>query len=81
MNEPARFSVERVIVTGYKNHLPNYSVFDEKRYFDSSSDLDVEPSIITVKGIPVGVCRQPLLPLTDEEKGDFRTAMEPILNW
>jgi 4-hydroxy-tetrahydrodipicolinate synthase len=34
-----------------------------------------------LQGIPVGVCRQPLLPLTDEEKAGFRTAMEPILNW
>lgn len=30
---------------------------------------------------PVGVCRQPLLPLSDEEKAEFRSAMEPILNW
>lgn len=32
-------------------------------------------------GTPVGHCRQPLLPLSDQEKSDFRTAMEPILNW
>ena len=30
---------------------------------------------------PVGVCRQPLLPLSDEEKTEFHTAMKPILNW
>ena len=32
-------------------------------------------------GYPVGACRQPLLPLNDDEKADFRQAMEPILNW
>lgn len=30
-------------------------------------------------GTPVGVCRRPLLPLTDEEKAAFRTAMAPVL--
>ncbi len=32
-------------------------------------------------GCPVGVCRPPLLALTDGEKAEFRAAMEPILNW
>lgn len=32
-------------------------------------------------GVPVGHCRQPLLPLSDDEKADFAKAMEPILNW
>jgi 4-hydroxy-tetrahydrodipicolinate synthase len=32
-------------------------------------------------GTPVGHCRQPLLPLSDQEKADFRVAMDPILNW
>ncbi|MHA1566321.1 MAG: dihydrodipicolinate synthase family protein [Alphaproteobacteria bacterium] len=32
-------------------------------------------------GFPVGVCRQPLLPLSEAEKAEFRVAMEPILNW
>lgn len=30
-------------------------------------------------GTPVGVCRRPLLPLTEEEKAAFRTAMAPVL--
>jgi 4-hydroxy-tetrahydrodipicolinate synthase len=34
-----------------------------------------------LQGLPVGECRAPLGPLTDEEKADFRAAMEPILNW
>jgi len=32
-------------------------------------------------GTPVGHCRQPLLPLSAQEKDEFRLAMEPILNW
>ena len=32
-------------------------------------------------GNPVGHCRQPLLPLSDHEKDEFRKAMNPILNW
>ena len=34
-----------------------------------------------LQGLPVGECRSPLGPLTDEEKAEFRAAMEPILNW
>jgi len=34
-----------------------------------------------LQGAPVGECRAPLGPLTDDEKAEFRTAMEPILNW
>ncbi len=34
-----------------------------------------------LQGLPVGECRAPLGPLTDEEKAELRAAMEPILNW
>ena len=34
-----------------------------------------------VQGTPVGECRAPLGPLTDQEKAAFRKAMEPILAW
>jgi len=34
-----------------------------------------------LQGLPVGECRAPLGPLTDDEKSEFRAAMEPILNW
>ncbi len=34
-----------------------------------------------LQGVPVGECRAPLGPLTNEEKAEFRVAMEPILNW
>jgi 4-hydroxy-tetrahydrodipicolinate synthase len=33
-----------------------------------------------LQGTPVGECRAPLGPLTDQEKAEFRAAMEPILN-
>lgn len=34
-----------------------------------------------LQGFPVGECRMPLGPLTDEEKAAFTEAMQPILNW
>lgn len=34
-----------------------------------------------LQGLPVGECRAPLGPLTDEEKAEFRAAMQPILAW
>ncbi|MBB4184700.1 4-hydroxy-tetrahydrodipicolinate synthase [Sinorhizobium terangae] len=34
-----------------------------------------------LQGLPMGECRAPLGPLTDDEKAEFRAAMEPILNW
>jgi len=33
-----------------------------------------------LQGLPVGECRAPLGPLTDEEKAELKAAMEPILN-
>ncbi len=35
----------------FKHHLPNYSVFDEKRYFQSGG----APCVIDFDGVPVGV--------------------------
>ncbi|MCB2129736.1 MAG: dihydrodipicolinate synthase family protein [Rhodobacteraceae bacterium] len=34
-----------------------------------------------LQGLPVGDCRAPLGPLSEDEKAEFRAAMEPILNW
>jgi len=34
-----------------------------------------------LQGTPVGECRMPFGPLTDEEKATFAAAMQPILNW
>ncbi|MCC6302547.1 MAG: NAD+ synthase [Gammaproteobacteria bacterium] len=40
-----------VVTTYHKQWLPNYSVFDEKRYFVAGT----EPCVVPVKGIPVGL--------------------------
>lgn len=34
-----------------------------------------------LQGLPAGLCRAPLGPLSDSEKREMRMAMEPILNW
>jgi len=41
----------RIIKTYFKHILPNYSVFDEKRYFTEGA----EPCIISIRGIPIGL--------------------------
>jgi NAD+ synthase (glutamine-hydrolysing) len=40
-----------IVATYHKQLLPNYSVFDEKRYFVAGS----EPCLVPIKGIPVGL--------------------------
>jgi len=40
-----------IIATYHKQHLPNYSVFDEKRYFVPGN----APCVVDVQGVPVGV--------------------------
>ena len=39
------------LATYFKHHLPNYSVFDEKRYFIEGK----EPSVVSYKGIKFGI--------------------------
>ncbi len=41
----------RVIACYRKQHLPNYGVFDEKRYFDAGD----APCVVPVNGIPIGI--------------------------
>ena len=41
----------RVIATYHKHNLPNYTVFDEQRYFDS----DDQPCVFQVSGVKFGV--------------------------
>ena len=41
----------RISATYYKQLLPNYSVFDEKRYFAAGSDA----CVVTIEGVPVGI--------------------------
>ncbi len=41
----------KVAATYHKQHLPNYSVFDEKRYFAPGH----EACVVEIKGVPVGL--------------------------
>lgn len=42
-----------IAVTYRKRDLPNYAVFDERRYF--SVDPDGEPCVFEVEGVPIGL--------------------------
>ncbi|ROR34701.1 NAD+ synthase [Inmirania thermothiophila] len=41
----------RIVAEYHKQHLPNYSVFDEKRYFAPGS----APCVVETGGVPVGI--------------------------
>jgi len=41
----------RIVAEYYKALLPNYSVFDEKRYFEPGGD----PCVVKINGVPVGI--------------------------
>ncbi|MFP5506624.1 MAG: NAD+ synthase [Gammaproteobacteria bacterium] len=41
----------QILATAHKQHLPNYSVFDEKRYFTAGS----EPAVVDIGGVPIGL--------------------------
>ena len=45
----------RVIGTYCKRELPNYQVFDERRYFASGRDAGFGPLVVEVGGVKVGV--------------------------
>ena len=51
-NSVAVIEKNNITCVARKNYLPNYSVFDEKRYFISSD----ESCVFEVKGIQLGVC-------------------------
>ncbi len=40
-----------IVATYHKQHLPNYSVFDEKRYFTSGT----APCVVDVRGVALGI--------------------------
>ncbi|MBI5460998.1 MAG: NAD+ synthase [Gammaproteobacteria bacterium] len=40
-----------ILATAHKQHLPNYSVFDEKRYFTPGS----EPCVVDIEGLRLGI--------------------------
>jgi NAD+ synthase (glutamine-hydrolysing) len=41
----------RIVATYHKHTLPNYTVFDEERYFES----DDKPTVFQIKGVKLGV--------------------------
>ncbi|BAN46677.1 NAD+ synthase [Metapseudomonas resinovorans] len=41
----------QLLATYYKQHLPNYRVFDEKRYFEPGR----QPCVVDIKGVPVAL--------------------------
>ncbi len=57
LEDGQRFNAAAVIADGellaryYKQHLPNYRVFDERRYFESGS----EACLLDIKGVPVAL--------------------------
>ena len=50
-NAASLLRADTTVATYHKQHLPNYSVFDEKRYFAAGS----EPCVVEVKGVTVGL--------------------------
>ncbi len=50
-NAASLLRADKKVATYHKQHLPNYSVFDEKRYFAAGS----EPCVVDIKGVPVGL--------------------------
>ena len=45
----------RIVGTYCKRELPNYQVFDERRYFASGRDADQGPLVLEIDGVMVGV--------------------------
>ncbi|SEL45442.1 NAD+ synthase (glutamine-hydrolysing) [Atopomonas hussainii] len=50
-NAAAVLADGQILASYYKQKLPNYQVFDEKRYFSAGS----EPCVLEVKGVPVAL--------------------------
>jgi NAD+ synthase (glutamine-hydrolysing) len=50
-NSALLFGDEKVLANYRKQRLPNYSVFDEQRYFLAGRD----PVVVEIKGIPIGL--------------------------
>jgi len=50
-NSAALLRDGEVIATYHKQHLPNYSVFDEKRYFQPGR----EATVVAIRGVPVAL--------------------------
>ncbi len=68
----------RVIATYHKQHLPNYSVFDEKRYFKRGD----APCVVAVKSVPVAIliCEDVWLPQPLQQARDAGARLALVLN-
>ncbi len=68
----------RVVATYHKQHLPNYSVFDEKRYFKRGD----APCVVEIKGLPVAIviCEDVWLPQPLQQARDAGARLALILN-
>ncbi|HEV7577744.1 MAG TPA: nitrilase-related carbon-nitrogen hydrolase [Caldimonas sp.] len=54
-NAASVLSEGRVVATYCKRELPNYQVFDERRYFASGRDADMPALVFTVEGLRFGL--------------------------
>jgi NAD+ synthase (glutamine-hydrolysing) len=54
-NAASLLSGGRVLATYCKRELPNYQVFDERRYFASGRDAGLTPLVFEVQGLKFGV--------------------------
>jgi NAD+ synthase (glutamine-hydrolysing) len=61
LSMPACFNAATVLAAGellgtyFKRELPNYQVFDERRYFTSGREVGAPPLVFEVQGMRVGV--------------------------
>jgi NAD+ synthase (glutamine-hydrolysing) len=54
-NAVSVLSEGRVVATYCKRELPNYQVFDERRYFASGRDAGLEPVVLEIQGLRFGL--------------------------
>ncbi len=68
----------KVVATYHKQHLPNYSVFDEKRYFTPGEG----PCVVEIKGVPVAIviCEDVWLPQPLQQARDAGARLALVLN-
>jgi len=68
----------KIIGRYHKQHLPNYSVFDEKRYFVAGQDA----CVVDVKGVPVAlsICEDIWLPSPMQQAADAGAKLMLNLN-
>jgi NAD+ synthase (glutamine-hydrolysing) len=68
----------QIAATYFKRELPNYQVFDERRYFSSGRDLGAGPLVFEIDGVKLGVliCEDAWF---DEPAGQARDAGAQVL--